>query len=124
MITSSATGTSTKVWEFVKNYYLTNAFHPKNVVVVNERAFQRLSDAREESARSTRRRPPRSAAGSFRAQREQNANKALADNGMSVHRARRRDEAAFARIGETMLAEWQKTAGADGEALIKAYRSR
>src|ERR1051326_8150486 len=44
MITSSATGTSTKAWEFVKNYYLTNAFHPKNVVVVNERAFQQLSD--------------------------------------------------------------------------------
>ncbi|HTL26339.1 MAG TPA: TRAP transporter substrate-binding protein, partial [Burkholderiales bacterium] len=38
MITSSATGTSTKAWEFVKNYYLTNAMHPKNVVVVNERA--------------------------------------------------------------------------------------
>ena len=42
MITSSATGTSTKAWEFVKNYYNTNAWHPKNVVVVNERAFARL----------------------------------------------------------------------------------
>jgi hypothetical protein len=31
---------------------------------------------------------------------------------------------AFLRIGEIMLAEWQKTAGADGEALIKAYRSK
>ena len=40
MITSSATGTSTKAWEFVKNYYKTNAWHPKNVVVVNERAFR------------------------------------------------------------------------------------
>src|SRR5688572_40167 len=47
MITSSATGTSTKAWEFVKNYYLTNAFHPKNVVAVNERAFQRLPDAQK-----------------------------------------------------------------------------
>src|SRR5205085_4941895 len=49
MITSSATGTSTKVWEFVKNYYTTNAFHPKNVVVVNERAFQRLSDGEKKA---------------------------------------------------------------------------
>src|SRR6185436_4809846 len=32
MITSSATGTSSKAWEFVKNYYLTNAFHPAAVV--------------------------------------------------------------------------------------------
>src|SRR5512134_2207146 len=43
MITSSATGTSTKAWEFVKNYYTTNAMHPKNAVVVNGRAFARLS---------------------------------------------------------------------------------
>ena len=42
MITSSATGTSTKAWEFVKNYYKTSAFHPKNVVVVNQRGFSRL----------------------------------------------------------------------------------
>ena len=49
MITSSATGTSTKAWEFVKNYYLTNAMHPKNVVVVNERAFQRLPAAQQKA---------------------------------------------------------------------------
>ena len=42
MITSSATGTSTKAWEFVKNYYDTSAFHPKNAVVVNQRAFSKL----------------------------------------------------------------------------------
>src|SRR5690349_19212479 len=36
MVTSSATGTSSKAWEFVKNYYKTNAWNPKNVVVVNE----------------------------------------------------------------------------------------
>src|SRR3954447_5930864 len=44
MITSSATGTASKAWEFVKNYYDTSAFHPKNAVVVNARAFARLSD--------------------------------------------------------------------------------
>ena len=44
MITSSATGTAFKAWEYVKNYYTTSAFHPKNVVVVNERAWQRLPD--------------------------------------------------------------------------------
>lgn len=45
MITSSATGTSSKAWEFVKTYYAVSAFHPKNVVVVNERSFQRLPEA-------------------------------------------------------------------------------
>src|SRR5205823_14535871 len=49
MITSSATGTATKAWEFVKNYYNTSAFHPKNAVVVNTRSFARLPDAQKKA---------------------------------------------------------------------------
>src|SRR3954464_9248034 len=49
MITSSATGTSTKAWEFVKNYYDTSAFHPKNAVVVNVRSFSRLPAAQQKA---------------------------------------------------------------------------
>ena len=47
MVTSSATGTQAKAWEFVKNYYPTNGWHPKNAVVVNERAYQRLPAAQQ-----------------------------------------------------------------------------
>ena len=123
MITSSATGTSTKVWEFVKNYYTTNAFHPKNVVVVNERAFQRLSDGDKKALLDA------AAAAEKRGwdlsrQREQVANKTLAEHGMNVIEPDAAMKAAFLRVGDIMLAEWQKTAGADGEALIKAYRGR
>ena len=123
MITSSATGTSTKAWEFVKNYYMTNAFHPKNVVVVNERAFQRLSDVERKAALEA------AAAAEKRGwdlsrQREQNANKGLAEHGMNVLEPDAAMKAAFVRIGDIMLVEWQKTAGAEGEALIKSYRSK
>jgi TRAP-type C4-dicarboxylate transport system substrate-binding protein len=123
MITSSATGTSTKAWEFVKNYYLTNAFHPKNVVVVNERAFQRLPDSEKkallDSAVVAEKR-----GWDLSRQREQTSNKLLAENGMSVLEPDAAMKAAFGRIGELMLSEWQKTAGAEGETLIKAYRSK
>ena len=123
MITSSATGTSSKAWEFVKNYYATNAFHPKNVVVVHERAFQRLSDPEKKALLSA------AAAAEKRGwdmsrQREQVANKTLADNGMSVLEPDAGMKAAFARVADTMLAEWQKSAGADGEAIIKVYRGK
>jgi hypothetical protein len=33
-------------------------------------------------------------------------------------------KAAFKKIGDTMLGEWQKNAGADGDAIIKAYRAK
>jgi TRAP-type C4-dicarboxylate transport system substrate-binding protein len=123
MITSSATGTSTKAWEFVKNFYVTNAFHPKNVVVVNERAFQRLPDnlrkAVLEAAADAEKR-----GWAFGKQREQSADRELAANGMTLHEPDAAMKAAFRKVGEIMLAEWQKSAGAEGAAIIKAYRGK
>jgi TRAP-type C4-dicarboxylate transport system substrate-binding protein len=123
MITSSATGTQTKAWEFVKNYYTTNAMHPKNVVVVNGRAFQRLTDEQQKAIQAV------AAAAEKRGwelskQREQTANKMLADNGMTVQAPDAALMAAMNKIGDTMTAEWLKTAGADGEAIVKAYRGK
>jgi len=123
MITSSATGTATKAWEFVKNYYTTNAMHPKNVVVVNGRAFQRLTEEQQKAIQAV------AAAAEKRGwelskQREQTANKMLADNGMTVQAPDAALMAAMSKIGDTMTSEWLKTAGADGEAIVKAYRGK
>jgi TRAP-type C4-dicarboxylate transport system substrate-binding protein len=123
MITSSATGSSTKAWEFVKNYYMTNAMHPKNVVVTNERGFQRLPDAQKKALTDA------AAAAEKRGwdlsrQREASANKLLADNGMTVHTPDAAMMSAFGKVGDTMAGEWLKAAGADGEAIVKAYRGR
>ena len=123
MITSSATGTSSKAWEFVKNYYLTNAFHPKNIVAVNERAFQRLSDAQKkallEAAATAEQR-----GWDLSRQREGAANKLLGDNGMTLHTPDAAMRAAFTKVGDTILAEWLKAAGADGEAIIAGFRKK
>ena len=123
MITSSATGTSTKAWEFVKNYYTTNAMHPKNAVVVNNRAFQGLTAAQKKALTDA------AAAAEKRGwelsrKRESDANKMLADNGMTVHTPDAGLMAAMNKVGDTISAEWLKAAGADGEAIVKAYRGK
>ncbi len=123
MITSSATGTSTKAWEFVKNYYTTNAMHPKNVVVVNTRAFQALTAAQKKALTDS------AAAAEKRGwelsrKRESDANKMLADNGMTVHTPDAALMSAMNKVGDTIAAEWLKAAGADGEAIVKAYRGK
>ena len=123
MITSSATGTSTKAWEFVKNYYVTNAFHPKNVVVVNERAFQRLPEGARKAVLAAAV-DAEKRGWEFGRQREQSANKELAANGVTLHEPDAAMKAAYRKVGDTMLAEWQKSAGADGAAIIKAYRGK
>ncbi len=123
MITSSATGTSTKAWEFVKNYYVTNAFHPKNAIVVNERAFNQLPDNVKKAVLAAAA-DAETRGWEFAKQREQSANKELAANGMTLHEPDAAMKAAFKKVGDTMLGEWQKAAGADGEAIIKAYRGK
>ena len=123
MITSSATGTSTKAWEFVKNYYMTNAFHPKNVVVVNERAFQRLPENVRKAVLAAAA-EAETRGWEFGKQREQSANKELASNGITLREPDAAMKAAYRKVGETMLAEWLKSAGAEGETIIKAYRGK
>jgi TRAP-type transport system periplasmic protein len=121
MITSSATGTSTKAWEFVKNYYMTNAMHPKNVVVVNERAFQKLPPSQQKALMDAAATAEKRGWDLSR-QREQSANKQLADNGMTVHAPDAAMMGALGKVGDTIAAEWLKAAGADGDSIVKAYR--
>jgi TRAP-type C4-dicarboxylate transport system substrate-binding protein len=123
MITSATTGVQTKAWEFVKNYYLTNAFHPRNVVVVNERAFQRLPEA-QKKALTEAAGPAEKRGWEMSRAREKEGNDTLAKNGMTLHTPDAAMMAAFGKAGETIAAEWLKTAGPDGEAVIKAYRGK
>lgn len=44
MITSPSTGANSSAWDFVTHYTPINAWVPKNIVVVNKRAFRRLPD--------------------------------------------------------------------------------
>jgi TRAP-type C4-dicarboxylate transport system substrate-binding protein len=97
--------------------------HPKNVVVVNNRAYQGLSAAHKKILMDA------GAAAEKRGwdlsrQREQTANKMLADNGMTVHAPDAALMSAMNKVGDTIAAEWLKAAGADGEAILKAYRGK
>ena len=123
MVTSSATGTSTKAWEFVKNYYKTNAWNPKNVVVVNERAFARLpKDQQDGILKAAAAAEPRG--WDMSRQRERDADEMLAKNGVSVQEPSAELKAALTKIGDQMAAEWEKSAGADGQAILKAYKGK
>jgi len=123
MITSSATGTATKAWEYVKNYYNTSAFHPKNAVVVNSRAFARLSAAdqaaivRLASTAETR-------GWAMSKVRTLEANDLLAKNGMTIHKPDAAMRDAYAKVGSQILDEWLKKSGAEGQSIIKAYRGK
>jgi TRAP-type C4-dicarboxylate transport system substrate-binding protein len=123
MVTSSATGTTTKAWEFVKNYYKTNAWNPKDVVIVNERAFSRLPK-NQQDALLTAAAAAEPRGWEMSKAREREGDETLVKNGVSVSEPSAELKAALAKIGEQMAEEWSKSAGADGQALLKAYRAK
>jgi|SRR5918999_2140444 TRAP-type C4-dicarboxylate transport system substrate-binding protein len=123
MVTSSATGTSTKAWEFVKNYTKTNAWNPKNVIVVNERSFSRLPKEQQQGLlKAAAAAEPRG--WEMSKAREKEGDEALAKNGMTVREASPELKSALAKIGEQMASEWEKSAGADGQEILKRYRGQ
>lgn len=121
MITSSATGVAFKAWEYTKFYYNTQAFHPRNIVFVNERGFQRLPEPVRKAVLDAAAAAEKRGWEMGRAV-EGTRNKTLADNGITVADPDAAMKAALQKIGDQMLGEWIKKAGPDGDALIKAYR--
>jgi len=123
MVTSSATGTATKAWEFVKNYYKTNAWNPKNVVVVNQRAFSSLpKNVQDGLLKAAAAAEPRG--WEMSKAREKEGDETLAKNGMTVADASPELRSALSKIGDQMAAEWEKSAGADGQSILKAYKAK
>ena len=120
-ITSGATGYDTKAWEVVKNYYDTQAWIPKNVVFVNKAAFDALDKASQaavmKAAADAEARGWKTSEEKAKWYLEQ-----LAKNGMNVAPPSGQLTSDFKKIGDTMTAEWLQNAGADGKAVVDAYR--
>ena len=120
-MTSGATGVDSKLFEHLKFYYDTHAWLPKNAVIVNKAAFDAL-DAPTRAA-VTKAAADAEARG-WAASRKVNVDtlERLKANGMQVLPPSPQLKADMAKVGETMLKEWVDRAGADGKALLDAYR--
>ena len=122
-ITSSATGYYHKLWKQVSHFYDLRAWLPRNYVFANKRAFKTLDAHARNCLRSAA--LLAEAAGTARVRELTGFYLVqLAANGMSVQRPGKRLAADLAKIGATMSAEWTKAAGAEGAAIIKAFRGK
>lgn len=120
-ITSSATGVDTKSWETMSHFYDVQAWLPKNVVIVSKAAFDKLDKATQDALLKA------AAAAEVRGWKssEEKTNGYLAtlkQNKMKVLPPSPQLKADLAKIGDTLAAEWQKRAGADGAAILAAYK--
>jgi TRAP-type C4-dicarboxylate transport system substrate-binding protein len=120
-ITSGATGYDTKAWEVVKYYYDTQAWLPKNIVFANKQAFDALDKASQEAVMKC---AAEAETRGWKTSEEKNKwyLEQLTKNGMTVAPPSAQLKADLKKIGETMTAEWIATAGADGKAIVDAYK--
>ena len=123
MITSPSTGANSKAWDFVSIYTNIQAWVPKNVVVMNKKAFRKLDETSKAAVLSAAK------AAEIRGwdmSRKETASKTaiLAKNGMKIVAPSDDLMKGLKAIGATMLEDWKKSAGADGKAILDAYYAK
>lgn len=122
-LTSSASGIENKLYEHVKYFYTVDAFLPKNAVVVSQKAFDALDKPTQDAIMKAA--ADADARGwVISEQKNQEYLKGLAEHGMVVSAPSDQLRADLARIGETMTAEWLRTAGDEGKKIIEAYNKK
>lgn len=121
-MTSGSTGWDTKVYEYLKKYYDTQAWLPKNAVIINKRAFDRLSEDNQQALLKAAEIAEKDG---WALSEKMTAwyLEQLAENGMDVHEpsAQLMDE--MAEVGKVMVAEWIDDAGDEGAAIIENFHA-
>ena len=121
MISSGATGVDTQAWDYLTHYYDLSAFLPQNAVIVSKAALDALpADVRTAVLAAAKAAEDRGWARS--AELNEGYKKTMADRGMKVLMPPAAMIADVQRIGATMATDWAQRAGADGAAVIEAYR--
>jgi len=122
MITSPTTGKNKKIWENgVKYFYDIAAWFPKNMVIVNKDAWNKLDSATQEIVMQQAALAERKG---WNLSKKGNVadKKALADAGMQVGKVNAALKTHFEEVGAKMSQEWADKAGSRGAAVLAAYK--
>ena len=121
MLTSPSTGANSKAWDFVEYFTDIQAWVPKNIVVVNKAAFQKLdADVQAAVLEAAKKAEAR---GWDMSKKETAAKIAiLKENGMNIVTPSQELMDGLQGVADTMLVDWKKAAGKEGEALLNAYK--
>ena len=121
MMTSPSTGANSKAWDFVQNFYDVQAWLPKNMVIVNAKAFDGLSPEVQKAVMDAAAKAETRGWEMSMAETDEKK-KVLADNGMNVAAPSDALKSGLAKVGEQMVADWQAEAGDADAAIIDAYK--
>ena len=122
-MSSGATGYDSKTYEHIKNWYDTQAWLPKNAIIVNAKAFEALDKPTQQALLKA---AADAEARGWKLSEEKNNwyVEQLKKNGMTIVKPSDQLTADLRRVGNVMLAEWQRKAGDEGKKVIEVYRNQ
>lgn len=123
MITSPSTGANTRAWDYLTDFNHAQLWLPKNMVIINTKAFNGLSDGEKSAVMAA---AERAEERGWAASKEETDAKIaiMRDNGIQISEPSEALMKRLKAVGDSMTAEWLKRAGADGEKLLKAYLAK
>jgi TRAP-type transport system periplasmic protein len=120
-MSSGSTGVDSKTYEHIKNWYDTQAWLPKNAVLVNRKAFDALDKPTQDAVLKSGK---EAEARGWDMSKKTNIEsiETLRKNGVNIVKPPAQLATDMKKAGDTMLGEWIKNAGAEGQAVVDAYR--
>jgi TRAP-type C4-dicarboxylate transport system substrate-binding protein len=120
-MSSGSTGFDTKTYEHIKYWYDTQAWLPKNAVLVNKKAFDALDKPTQDALlKAGADAEARGLAASKKANGE--TLEKLKAAGMNILPPSAQLKADMKKVGDVMLKEWLDKAGPEGQQLVDAFR--
>ena len=121
MITSPSTGANSSAWDFVTHYTPIDAWIPKNIVVVNQRAFRRLpEDVRNAILAAAETAEARGWEMSKAEADEKTA--VMAANGIVIAAPSEALQTGLGQIGAQMLENWKDDASGHALSILEIYQ--
>ncbi|MCD0503622.1 TRAP transporter substrate-binding protein [Bordetella petrii] len=120
-MSSASTGYDTKTYEYIKKWYDTQAWLPKNSIIVNKKAFDALDPATQEALKKA---GAQAEERGWKLSEEKNKwyQEQLTKNGLQIIKPTPELQAGMTKVGEGMIEDWLKRSGDDGKAMVDAYR--
>ena len=120
-MSSGSTGYDTKTYEHIKYWYDTQAWLPKNAVLVNKAAFDAL-DKPTQAVVLKAGADAEKRGWALSQQKNGEYIDLLKKNGMTILPPSPQLKSDMAKVGDTMLKEWLDKAGPEGKAVVDAYK--
>ncbi|QOR38792.1 TRAP transporter substrate-binding protein [Billgrantia diversa] len=123
MITSSSTGNSMTAWDYVSHYTDANLWLPKNIVFINQRAFDRLDEPTQEALLEA---AARAEERGWQMSRDDNqaSLEALQENGITVSEPNEEVAAALQEAGDQLFSSWQERASEQSMQVLEEYQQQ